>query len=82
MFPTVAIRVYRSLPLVPLDSCLTAAACLSNACLIADCYLALLVGYVRWRPALSANEICSNCMIIVASIYLQTKQTQFLIVKV
>ena len=27
-----AIRMYRSSPLVPLDSCLTAAACLSSAC--------------------------------------------------
>ena len=32
VFPTVAIRMYRSSPLVPLDSCLTAAACLSSAC--------------------------------------------------
>ena len=31
-FPTVAIHMYRSSPLVPLDSCLTAAACLSSAC--------------------------------------------------
>ena len=30
VFPTVAIRMYRSSPLVPLDSCLTAAACLSS----------------------------------------------------
>ena len=32
VFPTVAIRMYRSSPLVPLDSCLTAAACLFSAC--------------------------------------------------
>ena len=32
VFPTVAIRMYRSSQLVPLDSCLTAAACLSSAC--------------------------------------------------
>ena len=32
VFPTVAIHMYRSSPLVPLDSCLTAAACLSTAC--------------------------------------------------
>ena len=32
VFSTVAIRMYRSSPLVPLDSCLTAAACLSSAC--------------------------------------------------
>ena len=31
VFPIVAIRVHRSSPLVPLDSCLTAAACLSTA---------------------------------------------------
>ena len=31
VFPTVAIHIYRSSPLVPLDSCLTAAACLSSA---------------------------------------------------
>ena len=31
-FSTVAMRMYRSSPLVPLDSCLTAAACLSSAC--------------------------------------------------
>ena len=31
VFPTVAICMYRSSPLVPLDSCLTAAACLSSA---------------------------------------------------
>ena len=34
MFSTAAFRMYRSLPLVPLDSCLTAAACLSSACFI------------------------------------------------
>ena len=32
VFSTVALRMYRSSPLVPLDSCLTAAACLSSAC--------------------------------------------------
>ena len=32
VFPTVAIHMYRSSPLVSLDSCLTAAACLSSAC--------------------------------------------------
>ena len=32
VFPTVAIRMYRSSPLFPLGSCLTAAACLSSAC--------------------------------------------------
>ena len=32
VFPTVTIRMYISWPLVPLDSCLTAAACLSSAC--------------------------------------------------
>ena len=32
VFPTVTIRMYRTSPLVPLDSCLTAAACLSSAC--------------------------------------------------
>ena len=41
--------MYRSSPLVPLDSCLTAAACLSSACSFAVSQasdLALLVGYV------------------------------------
>ena len=33
VFPTVVIRMYRLTPLVPLDSSLTAAACLSSACL-------------------------------------------------
>ena len=53
LFPTVAIRMYRSSLLVPLDSCLTAAACLSSAHVSACSYavsqasdLALLVGYV------------------------------------
>ena len=49
VFPTVAIRMYRSSPLVALDSCLTAAACLSSACSFAVSQasdLALLVGYV------------------------------------
>ena len=32
VFPTVAICMYSSSPLVPLDSCLTVAACLSSAC--------------------------------------------------
>ena len=32
VFPSVAKHMYRSSPLVPLDSCLTAAACLSSAC--------------------------------------------------
>ena len=32
VFPTVAIRTYRSSRLVPFDSCLNAAACLSSAC--------------------------------------------------
>ena len=32
VLPTVAICMYRSSPLVLLDSCLTAAACLSSAC--------------------------------------------------
>ena len=32
VFPTVAICMYRLSPLVPLNSCLTAAACLSSAC--------------------------------------------------
>ena len=48
VFPAVAIRVYRSSPLVPLDSCLTAAACLSSACSFAVSQasdLSLLVGY-------------------------------------
>ena len=49
VFPTVAIRMYRPSPLVPLDSCLTAAACLSSACSFAVSQasdLALLVEYV------------------------------------
>ena len=49
VFPTVVIRMYRSSPLVPLDSCLTAAACLSSACSFAVSQasdLALLVGIV------------------------------------
>ena len=55
VFPTVAVRMYRSSPWVPLDSCLTAAACLSeslvhvSACSFAVSQasdLALLVGYV------------------------------------
>ena len=54
MFPTVGKRTYRLTPLVvPLDSCLTAAACLSivnaGACSFAVSQasdLALLVGYV------------------------------------
>ena len=49
VFPTVAILMYRSSPLVPLDSCLTAAACFSSACSFAVSQasdLALLVGYV------------------------------------
>ena len=32
VFPTVVILMYRLSPLVPLNSCLTAAACLSSAC--------------------------------------------------
>ena len=49
VFLTVAIRMYRSSPLVPLDSCLTTAACLSSACSFAVSQasnLSLLVGYV------------------------------------
>ena len=49
VIPTDAICMYRSWPLVPLDSCLTAAACLSSACSFAASLasdLALLVGYV------------------------------------
>ena len=49
VLPTIAIRMYRSSPLVPLDSCLTAAACFSSACSFAVSQasdLALLVGYV------------------------------------
>ena len=45
VFPAVAIPVYRS---SPLDSCLTAAACLSSACSFAVSQasdLSLLVGY-------------------------------------
>ena len=41
--------MYRLMQLVPLDRCLTAAACLSSACLFAVSQasdLALLVGYV------------------------------------
>ena len=48
VFPTIATRMYRSSPLVPLDSCLTAAACLSSACSFAVSQAsdwALLVGY-------------------------------------
>ena len=48
VFPTVAIRKYRSSPLVLMDSCMTAAACLSSACSFAVSQasdLALLVGY-------------------------------------
>ena len=44
--------MYRSLPMVPLDSCLTAAACLSSACSFAvlkTSDLALLVGYVAFN---------------------------------
>ena len=49
MFLTVVICMYRSSPLVPLDSCLTAAARLFSACSFAVSQasdLALLVGYV------------------------------------
>ena len=49
VFPTVAILMYRSSALVPLDSCLTAAARLSSACSFAVSQasdLALLVRYV------------------------------------
>ena len=49
VFTTVAIRMYRSLPLFSLDSCLTAAACLSSACSFAVSQasdLALPVGCV------------------------------------
>ena len=49
VFSTVAIRMYRSSPLVPLDSCLAAAACLSSACSFVVSQandLTLLVGYV------------------------------------
>ena len=49
VFPTVVICMYRSSALVPLDICLTAAACLSSACSLAVSQasdLALLVGYV------------------------------------
>ena len=52
MFHTVAICMYRSSPLVPLDSCLTAVACLSSACSFAVSQasdLALLVRYVAIR---------------------------------
>ena len=53
VFPTVAMCMHRSSPLVPLDSCLTAAACHSSAYISACSFamshssdLALLVGYV------------------------------------
>ena len=52
VFPTVTICMYRSSPLVPLGSCLTAAACLSSACSFAVSQasdLALLVGYAAWE---------------------------------
>ena len=44
--------MYRSSPLVPLDSCLTAAACLSSAYSFAVSQvsdLAVLVGYEAWE---------------------------------
>ena len=49
VFPSVVIRMHRSSPLVPLDSCLTAAACLSSACSFAVSQasdLALLYSWV------------------------------------
>ena len=51
MATTVSICMYRSLPLVPFDSCLSVAACLSSACYSACSQasdLALLVGYVAY----------------------------------
>ena len=50
--PTVAICMYRSSPLVPLDSCLTVVAYLSSACSFAVSQAsdyALLVGYVAYE---------------------------------
>ena len=47
--PYRCLHMYRSAPLVQLDSCLTAAACLSSACSFAVSQvsdLGLLVGYV------------------------------------
>ena len=52
MLTTVAIRMHKSSPLVPLVSCLTAAACLSSACSFAvpqASDLALLIGYVAYE---------------------------------
>ena len=50
VFPTVAICMYRLSPLVPLDSCLTAAACLSSACLrmFIRCATSQWFGVSRW----------------------------------
>ena len=50
VFPTVAIRMYRSSPLVPLDSCLTAVACLSSACqrMFIRCVTSKWFGVTSW----------------------------------
>ena len=47
---TVAIRMYRQLPMVPLDSCLTAAACLSSACyrMFIRCIKSQWFGVTSW----------------------------------
>ena len=59
VFPTVAIRMNRTSPLVPLDNCLTAVACLSSACSFAVSQagdLALLVDYVAYKRTLTYVE--------------------------
>ena len=65
VFPTVAILMYRSSALVPLDSCLTAAACLSSACSFAVSQASdfmLLVGYVAYEDFITLLN--KNCLIL------------------
>ena len=57
VFPTVAIHMYRSSPLVPLDSCLTAAACLSSACkcMFIRCVTSQWFGVTSWVCSLRGH---------------------------
>ena len=73
VFPTVAIHVYKSSPLVPMDSCLTAAACLSSACSFAVSQasdLALLVGYVAYEEFFQFFKLLTSLMYDYKYIYI------------
>ena len=81
MFPTIAIHVYRSSPLVPLDSCLTAAACLSSACSFTVSQasdLALLVGYVAQEDFNFNMKVISSRVLLGSSfLNCQIKESNF-----